>query len=243
MKFKVIPILEKMKALYEMPLSNARFQKYLKLLQGETKGDLHLPIGGFNPMAKAHILQKLSELEALHIENIIQKTINKVSFPSKDNETIQVGFNLADDLKGGWTNPSTTDFDSKFKINALVERRFSTPFFWSSEDYNVELIVQRTLEYLYRTIFQLQNPRPKTLEAHLKQEVFVAQNMKLVPVSASSSTIQFVDDFYKKNKMTEDYDIIFNFFFGDTASKSLNYSTYGIDNFTGFHYARHVINK
>lgn len=237
MKLKVIPILKKVKALYALPLSTKRFEEYLKILQGATINDIELPIGGFNPMAKPHILKKLKELEALEIEDIMQKTLNEVVFSSQKKEIIQVGFNLADDLKGGWTNRFTTDFDSKFKVNALVERRFCVPFFWSSESYSIELIERRTLEYLYRTIFQLENSRPKTLEEHLKQEVFVAQKSLILKKEIPKSAIQSLDIFYEKYKTTEDYSLIFNFFYGDTASETLGYGTYGIYDFTGFDYA------
>ena len=57
MEFQLKPILSEMKEFYQKPLSNKRFEEYLSMLQGETKGDLVLPIAGFNPMAKEDIIE------------------------------------------------------------------------------------------------------------------------------------------------------------------------------------------
>ncbi|MEL7123458.1 MAG: hypothetical protein AAFO07_28690, partial [Bacteroidota bacterium] len=89
MKFELRPILAEMKELYLQPLSVNRFKEYIARLQGDTKGDLSLPISGFNPMAKEHILQKIEELERLEAEQIMQEVIEEfktttifTSFPS-----------------------------------------------------------------------------------------------------------------------------------------------------------------
>lgn len=52
MKFQLRPILSEMKDFYSQPISEARFKAYLAKLQGDTKGDMTLPISGFNPMQK-----------------------------------------------------------------------------------------------------------------------------------------------------------------------------------------------
>ncbi len=89
------------------PRTLERFQEYLKTLQGDTKGDLVMPISGFNPMAKEHILQKLTELKTLNAEEIIHETLfelnNKLTHQPND-KIFKVALNLADDFKGGWTN-------------------------------------------------------------------------------------------------------------------------------------------
>ncbi|MDQ3110027.1 MAG: hypothetical protein M3R17_09045 [Bacteroidota bacterium] len=95
----------------------------------------------------------------------MQKEIN--------NDQFKVAINVSDDLKGGWTNRFTSDYDSKFRINALVKRKFCTPLFWASEAYSEELIRRRTLHYCYRSIYWLQNPKPETLQEHIEMEKFV----------------------------------------------------------------------
>ena len=215
-QFELLPTIDIMVDLYEKPRDVARFQAYLKLLQGGTKGDLAIPISGFNPMAKPHLLEKLSELKAIQAETIVEKTLfdlNRQFKPAKKAPVFKVALNVLDDSKGGWTNRFTSDYDSKFKMNALVKRQFCTPIFWSSEPYSEALVQQRTLECAFRTIHWLNHSKPCTLKEHVEQEKFAAQKSRVVFAKAA--------DFYAKYCESDSYHIIFNFLYGDEASKSL----------------------
>ncbi len=227
--------------LYEKPRSMERFQEYISILQ-DKKGDMTLPIVGFNPMAKEHILNKLAELKELKAEQVIQDTIDNLNPTLKKSQSehvIKVVLNVADDLKGGWTNHYTTDYDSKFKISALVSRNFCTPFFWTSENYTKELIITRAFEYALRTIYWQSNPKPTTLKEHIEQEIYVAMNDKVNAKKTDSPNFKLLDNFYSKNQLSEDYTIIFNFLYGDNASKSLEFPAYGITGeLNGFDYAK-----
>jgi len=241
MRFQLRPILSEIKELYLKPASNARFKEYLSKLQGDTKGDLLLPISGFNPMAKDHILEKITELQNLHAEVIMADAIetfnsNIVSSSQKD---VKVVLNIADDLKGAWTNFYTTDFDSKFKLSAFVKRKFCVPYFWTSEAYTEELIKNRTIEYLSRTLYCINHQHPKNLEEHLEQEIF-CQNMNNSLEENQNSDFELIQDFYEQYKTSAEYSLLFNFFYGDEASDSLRYKKFGIKDNTGFEYARHI---
>ncbi len=239
MKFVLVPIIEQMEGLYRKPISEARFHEYLAMLQGTKKGDLVLPIGGFNPMAKAHVSQKLAALKALGAEEIIEDVAKELNaaYAKPESKTISLVLNLADDLKGGWTNYYTTDFDSKFKINALVNRNFCTPYFWTSEEYHAELIRQRTLEYAYRTIYWQNHARLKTLEDHVAQEIFVSEKTNIGGHQKKEGD-KVLEQFYQDHKKEEDYSVIFNFFYGDKVSDLLAFPAYGIKGSTGFDFAR-----
>lgn len=226
MTFEILPILDIMLNLYQKPRNNERFLEYLKILRGNSKDDLVLPIGGFNPMAKVHILDKLNELKALDIEKVMHLALeefNKKIREDKNEKIFKVAFNVSDDLMGGWTNRFTTDYDSKFKINALVNRQFCTPIFWTSESYNVQLIKQRTIEFALRTFYWLEKPKPNTLKEHVEQEVFVAQN-SLVPFQIPQ--LQAHKIFYKTHLESDNYHLIFNFFYGNEASDQLGFPVF-----------------
>ena len=123
MTFELLPIIDKMLELYQKSRNFDRFQDYLNLLQGETKGDLAIPISGFNPMAKEHVLDKLMELKDLCAEQIIAETIlelNKTIIKEGSSDIFKISLTLADDLKGAWTNRFTTDYDSKFKLHYFM---------------------------------------------------------------------------------------------------------------------------
>ena len=239
MSFQLRPILYDIKELYSKPRSPQRFQEYLAMLQGNTKGDLALPIVGFNPMAKEHILEKIGQLEDLQAEELIADVLQRLNTIEKDQlGAITVVINIADDLMGAWTNGYTTDYDSKFKLSAFVSRRFCVPHFWTSENYSAALIETRVKSYAYRMKYLMVNPLPVTLEDHVKQETYVERQLGL-STALDSDTYQALDHFYLNHRDSDDYSLIFNFFYGDAASSSLGYRTYGITGATGYDYSRH----
>jgi hypothetical protein len=227
MTFELLPILDIMLDFYQKPRNNDRFQEYLKILRGGTKDDLVMPIGGFNPMAKEHVLDKLNELKKLDAERIMQNVLLKLNENLACNNDVKykVVLNLCDDLMGGWTSRYTTDFDSKFNINALVKRQFCTPVFWSSEFYSTHLIQKRTLECALRTQYWLEKSKPNTLREHVEQEQFVFQNSY-----ESNQILQLKkkEKFYMKHSESDSYPLIFNFFYGNEASESLGFPVFDI---------------
>ena len=245
MSFKVIPVLDSMLDIYNKPRSPERFKEYLAILKGSSKSDLKIPIAGFNPMAKDHVIDKIQELKKINAEEIIKSILMEVNknLTLKNNTSFSVFINVADDVKGGWTNYYTTDFDSKFKLNAFVERNFCVPYFWTSEMYSKEIIIKRTKEYIYRTIYWAQNNRRlKTLEDFVHQERFVCikTNSKLSINNSKSESYNFIKSYYEKNKDSDDYNLIFNFMYGDAVCETLSYPTFGIsEHFTGFDFVKH----
>lgn len=241
MPFQLLPAIDTMIDLYEKPRSLERFQAYIKTLQGNTKGELTMPVSGFNPMAKEHLLVKLNQLKDLGAENIIEELLvdlNKTALVKNISRDFKVAINLSDDLKGGWTNRFTSDYDSKFKFNGLFSRNFCIPIFWSAETFSKEMVKQRTLAYIFRTIYWLTSPKPITLKEHLEQEIYVSRNT-LAKNGSKQTDFSALAEFYKDYENTANYHIIFNFFYGDEASASLSFPTYGrVKDITGFDYAR-----
>lgn len=239
MNFEVVPVIDVMLDLYSKPRGFERFQEYISTLQGNSKSDMELPIAGFNPMAKEHMSQKLKELKALHAEELMKEWISKIEW--EGDQRFKVVLNLMDDLKGGWTNRFTSDYQSKFKLSGFISRGFITPVFWSSENYSQELIVERTLEYCYRSIYWLQHPKPKTLREHLLQEIFVCDHVSSKAFDIDEATLT---SFYQQHQDTEDQVIISCFLYGDKANESLGNKTYGIkEEFAGFKFARYLSNE
>ena len=230
MKFVLLPILDIMIELYQQPLSPKRFQNYLATLKGGTKDDMTLPIAGFNPMAKPHVLQQLLELKTLGIESIIAKELEQLNVGNADlfpDKKISVSFCLCDDLKGGWTNKHTTDFDSKFKINAFVARDMCVPYFWTSEVVTAAIIKHRVREYCYRTIYWQEKKRPQTLGQMVAQELFVQEKANAVhssPIKDSS-----INDFVERHNESDNVALLLNFWYGDKAVEALGYKSMGIN--------------
>ena len=240
MKFKPLQVLPQIKALYELPRTKERFNKYLYLLQGDSKDKMILPIASFNPMGKELAMNKLQRLIELNAEDILESEIEKInsSLNGNDNRIIEVAINLADDIEGAWSNYYTTDYKSKFEIEPLLNRDFCTPIFWTSETLNNELLSQRIKAYLYRTIFWVNNKKPETLKEVFEQEVFVQSHLKNTLTEWNENDFLEIQKIYKENSSFADYNLKFNFFYGDKASQQLGYFCYGVKPNEGFEYSK-----
>ena len=245
MKFEIIKLLHKINDLYKLPKGKERFAKYLYLLQGDTKNDLLLPIGGFNPMGNELASYKLGQLIKLKAEDVAQKELLRInaSLKNDSNRIIQVGLNLVDDVEGSWSNYYTTDYTSKFEIEPLLKRNFCTPYFWTNETITEEMIIERVREYVYRTIFWITNRKPETLCEFMEQEIYVQINSKENSHKLEERHFFELQQIYKKHINSTDYNLKFNFFYGDKVSKLLAYSFYGIIEKDGFQYAKFIADK
>ena len=245
MKFQLTKTLQKINTLYKRPKTKERFHKYLYLLQGDNKNEMLLPIAGFNPMGKELAANKLEQLIALKAEEIAEEELLKINktLPIKEDRIIQVGLNLADDVEGAWSNYYTTDYSSKFEIGALLKRNFCTPYFWTSETLTEEMIRQRVRAYAYRTIFWLTNGQPKILEELLAQEIYVEKNVNNYTAIVEEQNFAEIEKIYQAHAESSEYNLIFNFFYGDKASELLAYPLYGVKQKDGFQYAKYLAAK
>ncbi|GAB5555596.1 MAG: hypothetical protein Sapg2KO_51870 [Saprospiraceae bacterium] len=243
MPFELVPVFEKMEAIYQLPYGR-RFEKYLYLLQEGNKDELKLPIAGYNPMGKPAVLEKLQELMALDAEGIATKELAAINqtLANQAEATIQVVLNLADDLGGAWTNFYTTDYTTKFQISPLVNRHFCTPYFWTSEQTTEAVIRQRVRAAAFRTLHHLENDAPLTLAEHLANEVFVQSKLSTASETHQKNFSE-IAAFYSTHQASADYNLIFNFFYGDEASELMGFKTYGRAPKEGFAYAQFLASE
>jgi len=228
-----------------MPRTTDRFEKYLYLLQGNTKDKMLLPIAGFNPMGKELASEKLEQLIRLDAEDILADELNTINekLDYKDGPTIGVAINLIDDLEGSWSDHYTTDYKSKFEIEPLIKRNFCTPVFWTSEMATISIVRRRIREYVYRTRFVCDNKSPQTLREFVEQEVFVYANTSDISSYYDVGSIDEIEKFYLENVESNDYSLIFNFFYGDSASKQLAFASFGIEGAGGQEYIQFLAMK
>ncbi len=212
---------------YHLPRSSSRFNEYLNILIGRS-GDMKMPIPHFNPMAKEHIINKLSHLKALHIEEIASTVIEKVNSQIKSNskQIMKVSIALADDVHGGWTNLYATDYSAKFDFNGYHVRNFCTVVLYASQTYTKEKLERIIEEYCHRS-YRWSTP-PVTLEDHIKQEIDIAQKCMYHSWYLPLRNVAHLSEFYQENRKSENPSLIFNFFYGDKGSRSLGYQLYGI---------------
>lgn len=241
MPFAVIPVVDQMQSLYKIPKGQERFEQYLLMLQGEEKSDMILPISGFNPMGDDLVVDKLGELQKLGVESKAQSATAWVNdlYPDFDME-MGIAINLTDDVGGSWSHLGTVDYTSKFDMEDLFKRGFSVAHFWTSEEYNDQIIDQRITEQLLRTLYWKDHGKPSTLADHVQQEHFVQMHFKSPKAQGdAASAIAFL----KAHAASSDFNVIFNFFYGDEASKTLSYQTYGMSEINGFDFIRYHLSS
>lgn len=241
MQFELLPVLDDMLELYRHPRTFDRFKEFLSMLQGNTKGDMEKPLGGFNPMAGAAAARKLGELKTLGAETLIQEVLAAWNGAgeriSEVGDRFSISLVLSDDLYGGWTNRYTTDYTNRFLMQALVKRKQAVIVFWTSEPYTPDLIRTRALEHAHRTRYWLEHSRPKTLKEHFCQEKNVSRfaGIRYPEEPLDKERLGF---FLREHAGSEDYSVIFNFFYGDAVCRELEYPTFGIsDHLGGFRLA------
>lgn len=145
MKFEYVYFIDHIVDLYKKPRTpeDRFFDWYLKLVQTHDKKDLQRPLPFFNPMAKDHILEKLLALQAQGFEDIMDR---ECKIQSSEGETLQVYFNLADDIWWWWTNKEDTREISQ-NIRPFIKRWFCIILFFASEDITPLLIQERVKFY------------------------------------------------------------------------------------------------
>ena len=237
--FELLKVLELIRDLYRMPRDRTRFAHYLRLLQGPNGDEMELPIAGFNPMGKALALQKLEELLALDAEERAIPILAQANrtLIATEKRTIRVALNLIDDVEGAWSNFYATHYKNKFEPEGLLNRNFCTPVFWTSESVTTDIIDRRIKEQVYRTLYWLAHGTPATLRACVEQEVYVQRHGGAPTVQADAAVLARMKEYYEQHNDTTDYARLLNFFYGDEASRTLNYAEYGIPPNGGFAYA------
>lgn len=246
MQFELVPIFERMLELYQAPRDIGRFKSYLQLLEGNTNADLELPITGFNPMAGEHVRERLLNWAEIGAEKIALTLATdltestKAFFPERN---IKLVLNLADDVKGAWTNHFATDFDNKFKMQGYVARDFCPITLWVSEPVTITVLTNRIQEQVHRFIYFTQHGRPTQLIQMLQQEKFVAKSLGHKS-NLQASDFELHQNYFERQLGTEEYLKQFAFFYGDEVSASLAYPLCGLPSKpNGFDYASFCIGK
>ena len=243
MPFALLPILDRMAALYRQPRNPDRFRAYLAALTTANGKALDLPIGVYNPMAREHVLERLMVMQQLGAETQLQTEIALMNHrDDTPAATIQVAIGLGDDLGGGWTNRYSTDYQNKFRTQALVKRHFCTPVFWVSEPYDQAIMTTRSREAMHRFIYQQTYLKPLTLADHIRQESYVQHQTGNFP-AVSPGQVSVARALFDGHSQTDDYAFIFTFLYGDMAAQFFGYQSIGASDNLGFATASHLVSR
>ena len=136
MRFDLVPTLERLRAVYQVPRGPARFQAYLDAAVGgaQTRAEVALPpLTLANPMAHGQAVACLERWIELGAEAAARAALDETAarLPSVSSSatsspaTVRAGLTLLDDVGGGWTD--------RF-INDAAERTRSNSVHWSVFD-------------------------------------------------------------------------------------------------------------
>jgi len=169
---RVEPTLRLQRDLLDIPRGMGRFKEYIeRMTQGS--GDVVVPIGDMNPMAKEHVAPKLDAWLASGIEQHAEAWTREAIAELGWDPQLIVSFVVPDDVHGGWTDRDRVDFRFRFEDKGRVARRFATVMLWASEEAGsgrFEVARRRLRASLYRTAYQRRHGLPTDLPAMMRQE-------------------------------------------------------------------------
>jgi hypothetical protein len=221
-----------MRELYERPRDAARFRAYLELLRGGT-GDVAVPVGAFNPMAKPHVLARLDELLAMGAEAAAAEACREAERRLPGLGSWRVALQVPDDVAGGWTDRDQVDGAHRFEGAAEVKRGLATVLLFVSDPAEAGSVRRRTLATLARRMRQRDAADPRTLREMVEQErdALGFAGERAEPLAPAER-----ERFERRLDATV-FGTRFAAFFGDEAAERLGYPKLGLPRLAGERFA------
>ena len=235
--FVHLPLLNVQRDLYLLPRGPERFAAYIKLMTGPDD-TLALPLTVLNPMAKAHVLERLEQLLTLDAEALAANAVARSNKRLELKTSIRLGLVVADDVAGGWTDRYLTDAAHRFRPGEL-RYGFATALLWAGESYSAAALTEQVLAACYRTAFILEHGPPETLRQKMTQEggaaAFAGTDFAL-----SADELTYTRAVVTPHLDTTAFPTVFACLYGDLAARSVGYRPLGLSNDAGFALALHA---
>lgn len=234
--FVHLPLLERQRDLYRLPRGPERFERYIDLMTGP--GDtLALPLAVLNPMAKAHVGERLEQLVALEAETLAAEAVAQANARLELKTSVKLGLVVADDVVGGWTDRHLTDATHRFEPGEL-RYGFATVLLWAGEPYTAESLTEEVLATCYRTKALLAYGPPKTLRQMMAQEGGAAAFAGARP-TLDAAELEITRTVVAPHLDTTAFPVAFRCLYGDAAARSVGYEPLGLSADAGFALALH----
>lgn len=249
MEVALVPILEKLREIYDLSSPIERYNSYVKLMTIDA-GEIY-PLGDFSPMGQRQ-RKYLDELIQMRAEAVAREACYQAAKYLESNFSCRVMLVVLDEPKNGWTQRFLTD--AKWKFDALPSTRASKgglpedvrPWvpvdLWTTDDDckyrspTAEYIEGQIRESLFRAQWKLENGLPKTLRNVVQQESaaikFSGRNFDL-DSHVMSNIKQKIEASYE----TSHFPTIFALMYGDEAANSVGYDALGVPCRAGFAFA------
>lgn len=237
MTLEYVRLLEAMREVYAMPRGPKRFLAYIRLATGG-RDDIGLPVSSFNPMAREHVVARLEELLQAGVEEAgkhaareIEEQLQAISGHWK------TGFELVDDVRGGWSNRWLTDATARFPSPDLLarpnQRPFATALLWASEEADTGIASCRLRAAVYRATYRRKYGAANTLAQMVRQEglaALYAGEQHVVDRGAVAALRQRWGPLVHSARYPESFALLY----GDEAASSVGYAPLGVSAMVGF---------
>ncbi len=239
LRVELVPLLESARELYAMPRGPARFDAYIELGTKHTE-EMQLPISVMNPMAKDHVLHYVEKLIEMDAEGAAKRSADDASASlSNVDEALLLAVVVADDLKGGWTNRTFTEFSHRYERQYEVDRGWAVTLLWTSEEPTEEIIRQRTFESIYRTLHERKHGAVHTLGEIMAREGLTMRFAGRTKSLYDDATLEQVREHVEPNRDSDKAPTVFASLYGDDIAESLGYPALGIPLQGGYELALH----
>ncbi|MBK6938627.1 MAG: hypothetical protein IPH13_00260 [Planctomycetes bacterium] len=169
-----VPLLDVARNLYRMPLGQARFQEYLRVLRTDDRSYVRYPpLVSMNPMAKEHVLACIDAYRALDADAIARATIEASCSSgafAPSSRSFSLGFGVVDDVQGGWTNRAAVEHDACFAFGVSFKAGWISVLLWASELPHPATVRDVVALAIARTAYVERHGMPETLRAKIAQE-------------------------------------------------------------------------
>jgi hypothetical protein len=240
MKLTYLPLLQIQRDLYAMPRGFDRFREYLRTMVDDETGDLKLPLVAMNPMAKDHLLPYLDRLLALDADGAAARETAAAEATLRDvSGTFQLATVVSDDLMGGWTNRTASEFGYRFRGKAYHKRGWTTPLLWTSETPTLASIGEEVRTCIYRLAYIQQHGYAQTLGEMLAQEGYALARAGATTPMLDTEDLAYTREVLCEHRHATGEPTLIAALFGDEAARELGYTPLGLSPRAGFALARH----
>jgi hypothetical protein len=234
MNLTYVPLFQVQRDLYQLPRGYMRFSEYLRTMVDPETGDLKLPLVAMNPMGKDHLGVYLDALLAADADSAAARILVEVEARLCDRPgDYSVTTVVSDDLLGGWTNRTTTDFDYRFRGRAYHRRGWAVAILWSSEEPAVERVREEVQSTLFRLAHIQQHGYPVTLGEMLAQESYAMRMARATGPILEADDLAYTRAVIAPLLGTDNYAVQLSALYGDEAARELGYTPLGLSKHAG----------
>jgi hypothetical protein len=240
MTLRFLPLLRVQRELYALPRGMERFREYIRTMVDAETGDLALPLVAMNPMGKDHVPALIDSYLALDAERVAADAVAEAAPGVQDgNAAYQVCLVVSDDLKGGWTNRSTSEFGHRIEGAAMTKRGWLVGLLWTSEPPSASAVREAVLTSIYRAHYLLSHPAPKTLAEMLAQEGHATARAGCTTPMLEDDDLEYTRGVISPHLQATDRATVIACLYGDPAAHALGYPPQGLSDRAGFALALH----